>query len=159
MQVRVQVDDTVSSPVKMPVVATVPDLYTWTRADPGQASSSTRMVPSTAARIRRRTDPSLRSTGLGRASLSPQLPKGALVISTPYPTMPTTPTVTIAGQPAEVRYAGAAPYFPLGVFEIDVRIPPGIPAARTRICDDGRPQHHPNGHGSGAMIPFAWMTS
>jgi len=49
-----------------------------------------------------------------------------LVISTPYPTMTTPPTVTIAGQPAEVRYAGAAPYFPLGVFEIDVRIPTAI---------------------------------
>jgi uncharacterized protein (TIGR03437 family) len=60
--------------------------------------------------------------------LSPQLPKGALVISTPFQTMTATPTVTIGGQPAEVRYAGAAPYFPLGVFEIDVRIPAVIPS-------------------------------
>jgi uncharacterized protein (TIGR03437 family) len=37
--------------------------------------------------------------------------------------MTATPTATIGAQPAEVRYAGAAPYFPLGVFEIDVRIP------------------------------------
>ena len=123
VQVRVQVDDTVSSPVTMLVVATIPDLYTMDESGSGPG-----IILNEDGSLNSSTHPALRGSvvalyGTGEGVLSPQLPKGALVISTPFPVMTTTPTVTIAGQPVEVRYAGAAPYFPLGVFEIDVRIP------------------------------------
>jgi uncharacterized protein (TIGR03437 family) len=126
VQVRVQVDDTVSSPVVMPVVARIPDLYTMDESGsgPGIILNEDGSLNSSANPAPRGSVVALYGTGEG--VLSPQLPKGALVISTPFPTMTATPTVTIAGQPAEVRYAGAAPYFPLGVFEIDVRIPAAI---------------------------------
>lgn len=133
VQVRVQVDASVSAPVTMPVVATVPDLYTADASGSGQGifinedgsiNSSKRPAPHGSV---------VTIYGTGEGFLSPRLPKGALVISTPYPRMATTPTVTIAGEPAEVRYAGAAPFFPLGVFEIDVRIPPGIPVGNARV--------------------------
>jgi uncharacterized protein (TIGR03437 family) len=123
VQVRVQVDDTVSSPVAMPVVATIPDLYTMDETGSGPG-----IILNEDGSLNSSTHPAPRGSvialyGTGEGVLSPQLPKGALVISTPYPTMTATPTATIGAQPAEVRYAGAAPYFPLGVFEIDVRIP------------------------------------
>jgi uncharacterized protein (TIGR03437 family) len=123
VQVRVQVDATVSSPVTMPVVATIPDLYTTDESGSGPG-----IILNEDASVNSSMHPAPRGSlvalyGTGEGVLSPQLPTGALVISTPYPTMTNPPTVTIAGQPAEVRYAGAAPYFPLGVFEIDVRIP------------------------------------
>ena len=133
VQVRVQVDANVSASVTMPVVATVPDLYT---AD--ESGSGPGIFINEDGSINSSSHPAPHGTmvtmyGTGEGFLVPQLPKGALVISTPYPTMPATPTVTIAGQPAEVRYAGAAPFFPLGVFEIDVRIPPGIPVGNARV--------------------------
>ncbi len=123
VQVRVQVDDTVSSAMAMPVVATIPDLYTMDESGSGPG-----IILNEDGSLNSSTHPALRGSvvalyGTGEGVLSPQLPKGALVISTPFPVMTTTPTVTIAGQPVDVRYAGAAPYFPLGVFEIDVRIP------------------------------------
>ena len=126
VHVRVQVDDTVSSLVAMPVVATIPDLYTMDESGSGPGS-----ILNQDGSVNSSTHPAPRGSlvalyGTEEGVLSPQLPTGALVISTPYPTMTTPPTVTIAGQPAEVRYAGAAPYFPLGVFEIDVRIPTAI---------------------------------
>jgi uncharacterized protein (TIGR03437 family) len=133
VQVRVQVDTNVSSPVIMPVVASVPDLYTADESgsgpgifinQDGSINSSTHPAPIGSV---------VAMYGTGEGFLSPRLPKGALVISTPYPTMPSTPTVTVAGQPAEVRYAGAAPFFPLGVFEIDVRIPPGVAAGNAPV--------------------------
>jgi uncharacterized protein (TIGR03437 family) len=126
VQVRVQVDDTVSSPAAMPVVATIPDLYTMDESGsgPGIILNEDRSFNSSAHPAPRGSVIALYGTGEG--VLSPQLPQGALVISTPFPTMMIPPTVAIAGQPAEVRYAGAAPYFPLGVFEIDVRIPATI---------------------------------
>ena len=133
VQVRVQVDTNVSSPVIMPVVATVPDLYTADESGsgPGIFINEDGSINSSVHPAQHGSVVALYGTGAG--FLSPQLPQGALVISTPYPTMPATPTVTIAGQPAEARYAGAAPYFPLGVFEIDVRISPGIPVGNARV--------------------------
>ena len=126
VQVRVQVDDTVSTPMAMPVVATIPDLYTMDESGsgPGIILNEDGSPNSSAHPASRGSVVALYGTGEG--VLSPQLPPGALAISTPFPTMTTTPAVTIAGQPAVVRYAGAAPYFPLGVFEIDVRIPASI---------------------------------
>ena len=126
VQVRVQVDDTVSSPVSMPVVATIPDLYMMDESGSGPG-----VILNEGGSLNSGVNPAPRGSivalyGTGEGVLSPQLAQGALVISTPFPTMTATPAVTIAGQPAEVRYAGAAPYFPLGVFEIDVRIPAAI---------------------------------
>ncbi len=111
VQVTVQVDATVSSPVAMPVVASIPDLYTMDESgsgpgvilnQDGSLNSSTRPAPRGSV---------VALYGTGEDVLSPQLPQGALAISTPFPTMTTAPTVIIAGQPAEVRYAGAAPSF------------------------------------------------
>jgi uncharacterized protein (TIGR03437 family) len=133
VQVRVQVDASVSAPVTMLVVATVPDLYTADASGSGQGifinedgSINSSKHPSPHGSV-------VTIYGTGEGFLSPRLPKGALVISTPYPRMATTPTVTIAGEPAEVLSAGAAPFFPLGVFEIDVRIPSGIPVGSARV--------------------------
>ncbi len=123
VRVRVQVDATVSSPVTMPVVATMPDLYTMDESGSGPG-----VIVNEDGSLNGSANPARRGSvvafyGTGEGVLSPQLPMGALTISTPFPIMTAKPAVTIAGQPAEVRYAGAAPLFPVGVFEIDARIP------------------------------------
>jgi uncharacterized protein (TIGR03437 family) len=65
--------------------------------------------------------------GTGEGAISPALPDGALVISTPYSTPVASPlNVTIGGQKAEVLYAGSAPWLPVGVIQLNVRIPAGV---------------------------------
>jgi uncharacterized protein (TIGR03437 family) len=42
--------------------------------------------------------------------------------------------VSIGGQPAEVLYAGSAPLLPMGVFQINVRIPAGTPSGNIPVA-------------------------
>jgi uncharacterized protein (TIGR03437 family) len=64
--------------------------------------------------------------GTGEGLTTPALPDGALVISTPYSVPNETVTVTIGDQPATVLYAGAAPFLPTGVLQINAQIPAGV---------------------------------
>ena len=63
--------------------------------------------------------------GTGEGVTTPALPDGALVISTPYP-KPGTVTVAFAGENASIQYAGAAPFLPTGVLQINATIPNGV---------------------------------
>jgi uncharacterized protein (TIGR03437 family) len=64
--------------------------------------------------------------GTGEGVTSPALPDGALVISTPYSTTQSAVIVKFAGQTADVKYSGAAPFLPTGVFQINAVIPAGV---------------------------------
>ena len=65
--------------------------------------------------------------GTGEGAVSPALPDGALVISTPFSAPVASPiNVTIGGQKADILYAGSAPSLPAGVFQLNVRIPTGL---------------------------------
>jgi len=66
--------------------------------------------------------------GTGEGISFPTLAPGSLVLSTPYPKMAGPVTATVGGQPAEVLYAGAAPFLATGIAQINVRIPTSIPA-------------------------------
>ena len=54
---------------------------------------------------------------------TPQLATAEFNISTPFSLPAAAVTVTIGGQPAEVTYAGAAPFQPAGVLQINARVP------------------------------------
>jgi uncharacterized protein (TIGR03437 family) len=71
--------------------------------------------------------------GTGEGVTSPALPDGALVLSTPFSTPAGQVTVMIGGQPAQVLYAGAAPYLPTGVLQIDAQVPNGISSGADAI--------------------------
>ena len=67
--------------------------------------------------------------GTGEGIVSPALPGGTLVTTIPPPTPVATPlNVTIAGQKAEVLYAGSVPFLPVGVLQLNVRVPSGVPS-------------------------------
>ncbi|HEX5228984.1 MAG TPA: hypothetical protein VFW44_14800 [Bryobacteraceae bacterium] len=75
--------------------------------------------------------------GTGEGLTTPALPDGALVLSSPY-SKPNAPvTVTIGGKPADVIYAGAAPFLPTGVLQINVQIPEGISGDATVLVSIG----------------------
>lgn len=65
----------------------------------------------------------------GEGPLAPTLRTGSLTTSTPPFPAPIGPvSVTIAGKPAIIQYAGEAPGEVAGLFQLDVTIPPGTPS-------------------------------
>jgi uncharacterized protein (TIGR03437 family) len=71
--------------------------------------------------------------GTGEGVTTPALPDGALEISTPYSTTQA-PVLKFDGQTAEIQYAGAAPFLPTGVLQINATIPTGIASSEVPIA-------------------------
>jgi uncharacterized protein (TIGR03437 family) len=117
VDVQVQVDDVLSATVTMPVAATAPGFSSSILNQDGTVNTAANPAP-------RGSIVSFYGTGLGQ--MIPQLPDGALAIATPYSTPVNPPILTIGGQPATILYAGDAPGFPTGVFQINATIPTTI---------------------------------
>jgi uncharacterized protein (TIGR03437 family) len=66
-------------------------------------------------------------------AMTPPLVSGTLAISTPFPQPNDAVTVTIGGQPADVLYAGDAPFEPDGVFQINALVPAGLAAGNAAV--------------------------
>jgi uncharacterized protein (TIGR03437 family) len=71
--------------------------------------------------------------GTGEGLDSPQLLWGDLSISTPFSTPVGAVQVTIGGQPAEVTYAGTAPLAPIGIFQVNAKIPAAVPPGTAAV--------------------------
>lgn len=119
----VDVDSVTSQPVTVPVAPAAFGLSTADGSGTGQGAILNQDGSYNSA-----SNPAARGTivtlfGTGEGVTSPALPDGALEISTPYsaPTLPV--TVKFGDQTAQVPYAGAAPFLPTGVFQIDAAIP------------------------------------
>lgn len=125
VSVAVEVDSVLSSPVVLPVASAAPGISTADSSGSGQGailnqdgSLNSHANPAAPGSVI-----SLFGTGLGLST--PQLPDGALVLSTPFPAPQNQVRVTVGGMAAEVLYAGAAPFLPSGVFQVNVRVPAG----------------------------------
>ena len=123
--VGVQVDASGSS-VTLPMVTTAPGLATAdaSGSGPGAVLNQDGTINSSANPANAGSIVSLFGTGAGWSS--PNLFQGALTISTPYPTPLQNVAVIMGGQPASVVYAGAAPFLPAGIWQINARIPIGV---------------------------------
>jgi uncharacterized protein (TIGR03437 family) len=131
--IRVVVDGATSDPLTIPVVKTAFGLSTANASGSGQGaifnqdgSPNSNSNPAAAGTI-------ITLFGTGEGITTPLLPDGALVISTPFSMPAASVAVTIGGQRAEVAYAGAAPLLPIGVLQINARIPEGLPAGDALI--------------------------
>jgi uncharacterized protein (TIGR03437 family) len=132
--VTVQTDATVSAPQQVPVADAAPGLATTDQTGSGQGA-----ILNQDASLNFAGNPAARGSvislfGTGEGLVAPQLLSGDLSISTPFSTPVGTVAVTIGGQPAEITYAGAAPLAPIGIFQINVKIPAAVttgPAAVT----------------------------
>jgi uncharacterized protein (TIGR03437 family) len=71
--------------------------------------------------------------GTGDGGIAPSTPAGGLVTSSPFPQIALPVSVTIGGKAANVVYAGAAPFLPGGVDQINAAIPAGIPAGPAAV--------------------------
>jgi uncharacterized protein (TIGR03437 family) len=126
IQVTVDVDGITSTPVTIPVAASVFGLSTADASGSGQGailnqdgSYNSHSNPAAPGSI-------VTLFGTGEGVTTPALPDGALDISTPYSTTQATVTVKFGDQTAKIQYAGAAPFLPTGVFQINATIPTGV---------------------------------
>jgi uncharacterized protein (TIGR03437 family) len=72
--------------------------------------------------------------GTGEGGITPSSPAGGLVFSTPFPLIAQAVSVTIGGKAAFISYAGAAPFLPAGVDQINVAIPAGTPSGPAAVA-------------------------
>jgi len=125
VQVIVDVDGVTSDPVTVPVAPSAFGLATHDGSGSGQGA-----ILNQDGSLNSHANPAARGSivvmfGTGEGVSTPALPDGALVISTPYP-KPGTVTVAFGNQNAGIEYAGAAPFLPTGILQINARIPTGI---------------------------------
>ena len=124
--VIVQADTSVSPPVIVPVVSAAPGLATADQSGSGRGAILNQDLS-----LNGPANPAARGSiislfGTGEGNVSPYMLSGDLSISTPYATPVAPVTVSIGGQTAEITYAGAAPLAPVGVFQINVKIPAAV---------------------------------
>jgi uncharacterized protein (TIGR03437 family) len=137
VDVRVQVDTNVSAPVSMPVVDSVPGIFT-----PDQSGSGQGAILNQDGSVNSRTNPAPRGSmvslfGTGGSFTVPQVPDGTLVISTPFPLIFEGLAVTIGGQQARVIYAGAAPFLPTGIFQVNAVVPGNVTPGNAAVTVAG----------------------
>jgi uncharacterized protein (TIGR03437 family) len=129
----VQIDNVVSPPTLVPVVSAAPGLATADQSGSGQGAILNQDFSLNSA-----ANPAARGSvislfGTGEGLDSPQLLWGDLSISTPFSTPVGAVQVTIGGQPAEVTYAGTAPLAPIGIFQVNAKIPAAVPPGTAAV--------------------------
>jgi uncharacterized protein (TIGR03437 family) len=133
LSVAVQVDDVLSPAVSVPIATAAPGLATANASGAGEGA-----ILNQDGSVNSSTNPAPRGSyislfGTGAGVSTPQIPDGALVLSTPYPMPQANVTVTVGGQQAPTQYIGAAPTLPNGVFQINAQIPTNIPAGNAAV--------------------------
>jgi uncharacterized protein (TIGR03437 family) len=114
-RLQVSVNGTPTNTVTLPVVASSPGVFAIANSD-GSVNSAANPAPAAGVVV-------LYGTGEGKTS--PVVPDGTVNNATyPKPVLPV--SATIAGQNAQITYAGAAPGFVAGVLQVDVQIPAGV---------------------------------
>jgi uncharacterized protein (TIGR03437 family) len=126
VQIVVDVDGVTSTPVTVPVAPSAFGISTTNASGSGQGA-----IFNQDGSYNSHANPAARGSivtlyGTGEGVTTPALPDGALVISTPYSTTQAPVTVKFGDQTATIQYAGAAPFLPTGVFQIDATIPSSV---------------------------------
>jgi uncharacterized protein (TIGR03437 family) len=126
LQITVDVDGVTSTPVTVPVAPSAFGISTANASGSGQGA-----IFNQDGSLNSHANPAARGSivtlfGTGEGVTTPILPDGALEISTPYSTTQASVAVKFGGETAQVQYAGAAPFLPTGVFQINATIPAGV---------------------------------
>ncbi len=126
-QFQVEYQGTKSDAVSVPVASSAPGIFTYNASGKGPGAilnqdltlnSASNPVPTGSIVV-------LFATGEGQTD--PPGQDGALaLLILPQPRLPV--SVSIGGIPADVLYAGAAPYFVAGLLQVNARIPSGVAA-------------------------------
>jgi uncharacterized protein (TIGR03437 family) len=126
VQITVDVDGVTSTPVTIPIAPSAFGISTANASGSGQGA-----IFNQDGSLNSSSNPAARGSivtmfGTGEGVTTPAIPDGALEISTPYSTTQAPVTVRFGDQTAQIQYAGAAPFLPTGVFQINATIPTGV---------------------------------
>ncbi len=116
-----------SAPQTVPIAPFAPGIFSMNAQGTGQGAildSSYRLVDSANPAAAGITVVQIYCTGLGPVTHQPA--SGSPALNSPLSVAITTPTVTIAGIPAQVLFAGLAPGF-VGGYQVNALVPPNAP--------------------------------
>ncbi|MEI9812937.1 MAG: hypothetical protein WDO18_09825 [Acidobacteriota bacterium] len=133
VKIAVQVDDALSPAVTLPVRDTVFGLAAADSSGRGQGA-----ILNANGTLNSRSNPAAPGSiivlfGTGEGPVTPQAIEGSLNITTPYPVSKASLSVKIGGQQAEILYSGGAPTLPIGVYQINARIPQATPPGDVNV--------------------------
>lgn len=125
VQVSIDNNGVVSPPVTLTITTAAPSLFTLNGSGRGPAAALNQdaSVNTESNAAARGTIVSLYATGIGEIDPSPG---DAEVLTNANYRLTVNVTATIGGQNADVAYAGVAPGFVVGVYQINLRVPPGV---------------------------------
>ena len=130
-QIAVNYNGQASAGVTMPVTASAPALFT-TGGGKGQAAMLNQDGSINGPGSGATAGSAVVFFGTGEGQTNPPGVDGQPANSVyPKPVLPV--TVTIGGKPAQVAYAGAAPGFVAGVFQLNVIVPDGLPSGNAAV--------------------------
>lgn len=125
-----------SNPVTVPVVPTVPGLFTSNSQGTGQAAILNQDNTVNSAANPEIPGNAVQMFGTGGGAFTSSVPNGELV-GPPYPGLAADVTATIGGLPAHVDYHGPAPGQVAGILQVNVRIPDGLSGPQTIVLTVG----------------------
>jgi uncharacterized protein (TIGR03437 family) len=131
-ELQVEYKGKLTKKVVMPVVETAPGLFTMDSS--GRGPGATLNQDST---VNGASNPASGGSivifyGTGEGQTTPAGVDGKPAVGV-YPKPVAAVSVTIGGKAAEVAYAGAAPNFVAGVYQINARVPTGLPAGAAQV--------------------------
>ncbi len=141
-ELQVEYKGKLTKQVVLPVVGTAPGLFTLDSSGRGQGAILNQDYSVNGASNPAAGGDIVILYGTGEGQTSPAGVDGKPAVGT-YPKPLAEVSVTIGGQTAEVLYAGAAPYFVAGVYQINARVPkgltPGAAQVKVKIGDNESP--------------------
>jgi len=142
-ELQVEYKGKLTKTVVLPVVATAPGLFTLDSSGRGAGAILNQDYTVNSASNAAAGDSIVILYGTGDGQTTPAGVDGKPAMGPTYPAPLAAVSVTIGGQAAKVEYAGAAPYFVAGVFQINVRVPkglaPGAAQVKVKIGDNESP--------------------
>ena len=125
VQLTVENNGIASPPVTVDILGATPALFTLNGSGGGPAAALNQdtSINTAANAAARGSIVSVYATGLGEVDPSPG--DGEVLNRADY-RLSTNVTATIGGQNADIQYAGAAPGFVVGLYQINLRVPAGI---------------------------------
>jgi uncharacterized protein (TIGR03437 family) len=125
-QIQISYNNVLSTALALPVAASAPGLYTVNQQGSGQAAALNQDNT-----VNSSTNPAAAGSvvvvyGTGEGQTVPAVPDGTVATSVvPKPQLSV--TATVGGKPATIQYAGTAPSFVVGAFQLNLVIPDDTP--------------------------------
>lgn len=124
--VQAEYKGALSAPVVIPVVAAVPGFFSSNASGTGQGAILNQDFTVNSSSNAADPESIVMLYGTGEGQTDPAGVDGKMAMEK-FPAPVTQPiTATVGGLPADVKYAGAAPYMVAGVIQVNVQLPKGL---------------------------------